>query len=185
MDQIETTKIHSVMGLIPTGSSLIVTRPFRNPHHTISDAGLIGGGQIPKPEEVSLSHNGVLFLDELPVDFEEEESIEHDARILGRKDFIRGILREVDKNLRRQSRLGEKRNLIGKYIKKVCREESVAEEELRMGGDKRMASRARAKIAYHLRHESWIPMAEIAKYLGVCTSAISKAIRNWEAREEK
>jgi magnesium chelatase family protein len=65
-ESLETTKIHSVMGLIPVQSSLIVTRPFRNPHHTISDAGLIGGGQIPKPGEVSLSHNGVLFLDELP-----------------------------------------------------------------------------------------------------------------------
>ena len=65
-ESLETTKIHSVMGLIPTDNALIVTRPFRNPHHTISDAGLIGGGQIPKPGEVSLSHNGVLFLDELP-----------------------------------------------------------------------------------------------------------------------
>ena len=65
-ESLETTKLHSVMGLIPTDNALIVTRPFRNPHHTISDAGLIGGGQIPKPGEVSLSHNGVLFLDELP-----------------------------------------------------------------------------------------------------------------------
>ncbi len=65
-ESLETTKIHSVMGLVPTDNSLIVIRPFRNPHHTISDAGLIGGGQIPKPGEVSLSHNGVLFLDELP-----------------------------------------------------------------------------------------------------------------------
>ncbi len=65
-ESIETTKIHSIMGLLRQGQPLIATRPFRSPQHTISDAGLIGGGQVPKPGEVSLSHNGVLFLDELP-----------------------------------------------------------------------------------------------------------------------
>src|SRR5690625_6420205 len=65
-EALETTRIHSVAGTLPPDTALITRCPFRAPHHTVSDVALVGGGAIPRPGEISMAHNGVLFLDEMP-----------------------------------------------------------------------------------------------------------------------
>ena len=65
-ETLETSRIHSVLGMLSSGAPILTRRPFTAPHHTVSDAGLLGGGHDPRPGEISLAHNGVLFLDELP-----------------------------------------------------------------------------------------------------------------------
>ncbi|MDQ7837854.1 MAG: transposase [Thermodesulfobacteriota bacterium] len=116
---------------------------------------------------------------------DKKDSITHDARILGREDFVTEILKEADRNLKRQLRPRERTALIDQLIKKICKEEGVNEQELRMGGRRRKVSSARARIAYQLSSELGIPAAEIARQLGVCTSAIVKAIQNSESMKNK
>jgi len=106
--------------------------------------------------------------------------IEHDARILGGEDFVIEILRKASKMLRRQLRVGERGRLADELIQRICKEEGIGEEELRSGGQRRKVSKIRSLVAYRLSHELGMSMAEVARYLGVCTSGISKAIRNFE-----
>src|SRR5213592_121731 len=75
-EALECTKLHSISGVLPANAALVTTRPFRSPHHSISDAGLIGGGSVPRPGEVSLAHHGVPFLDEL-LEFRPEAPGDH------------------------------------------------------------------------------------------------------------
>jgi len=111
--------------------------------------------------------------------------MEHDARILGDRDFVTSILREADKKLKRQLHIGKRKVSIDETIKKFCDAEGVKEEELRNGGQRRKVSEVRAKISFHLRTEMSIPMAEIARHVGVCFSAIDKAVRKLESGTEK
>jgi REP element-mobilizing transposase RayT/transposase-like protein len=109
--------------------------------------------------------------------------IEHDCRILGSGDFVTEIIREAEKKVRRYIRVSEMKTSIDNAIKEICRKEGVAEQALRMGVRTRKYSRVRAKISYYLSHEFGVSRAEIARQLGVCTSAIAKAIQNMEGTE--
>jgi len=109
-----------------------------------------------------------------------EKRVKHDVRILGGEDFVGQILKEADRGLRRQLHWGRRKDLIDDVIKRLCKEEGVEEEELRNGGKRRKVSQARARISNYLSHEMGVPLAEIARQVGVCTSAVAKAIENQE-----
>jgi REP-associated tyrosine transposase len=113
------------------------------------------------------------------------EKMEYDSRILGSGDFVAGIIREAENTVKRYLRTSEINHSIDKSIKEICLKEGVGEQELRMGVRTRKFSRVRAKIAYYLSHEFGVSRAEIARQLGVCTSAIAKAIQNLEDVENK
>ena len=106
--------------------------------------------------------------------------VEYDARILGGGDFVSDILREADQRVKRYLPAREKGALKERIIKEMCKKEDVGESELRLGGKARRVTRVRSKIAWRLSREYGIPLAEIARDLGVCTSAIGKAVRKME-----
>jgi hypothetical protein len=110
------------------------------------------------------------------------EKVEYDARILGGGDFVSDIMREADRRVRRYLPLRGKGGLKERIIKEMCKKEQAGEGELRLGGQTRRISRVRCKIAWRLNREYGIPLAEIARDLGVCTSAIAKAVRKMEGR---
>jgi hypothetical protein len=113
------------------------------------------------------------------------ERMEHDDRILGNGDFVAEIIREAEKQVRRYLRVSELKTSIENAIKEICHKEGVEEQEMRMGVRTRKHSRVRAEISYHLSHEFGVSKAEIARQLGVCTSAIAKAIQNIEGKGNK
>ena len=105
------------------------------------------------------------------------ERTEHDSRILGSVDFVERMIREADEKLSRQMKHRGRKISIEEVIRKMCNEEGVCEQELRTGGQRRKISEVRAKIAYWLNREMGLSMAEIARNLGVGTSAIAMAIK--------
>lgn len=116
---------------------------------------------------------------------EKGENIAHDSRILGSGEFVTNILKEAEKNLKRQIRGAERRSFIDQVIKEICEKEGIEEKELRGGSQRRPVSRARSMIAYHLNRDFGITMAEIARNVGVCTTAVIKAIKKMDAQSKK
>jgi len=113
------------------------------------------------------------------------QSGKHDGRILGGEDFITQILEEADNRLKRQLQVGGRKDHIEEVIERLCKKEGIESEELRNGGKRKMVSQVRARIAYQLNHEMGVPLAEIARHVGVCTSAVAKAIENIDSQDEK
>ena len=109
----------------------------------------------------------------------------HDGRVLGGGDFVGEILREADTKLKRQLLNREREEVINTTMKEACIKGGIRETEVRNGGQRCEASKVRGKIAYYLTHEMGIPMAEIARHLGVCTSAIAKAVKKIESEKNK
>ena len=114
-----------------------------------------------------------------------KEEVKHDARILGGRDFVDDILREADRSLRRQLKVAGRKRSIDQVIKTMCEKEGIKEEELRNGGQRRRVSQLRAKVSYHLSRELRVPMAEIARHVGVCASAVVKTIQKMESMNQK
>ena len=110
-----------------------------------------------------------------------KKKVEHDGRILGGEDFVGQILKEADRRLTRQLQLGGKKEPIDQVIKRLCKEGGIEEGELRNGGKRRKVSEIRAKVSFHLSQEMGNPFAEIARHVGVCTSAVAKAVQTFEA----
>ncbi len=108
-----------------------------------------------------------------------------DARILGGGDFVSDILKEADEKLKRQLPSGRIKEIVDREINKQCEGEGVEESELRNGGQRRKASRVRAQIAYALSRGWGIPLAEIARNVGVSTSAVANAIAKFEKEKQK
>jgi len=107
--------------------------------------------------------------------------LEHDSRILGSVDFVKRVMREADETLARQMKHRGGKQSIEEVIRRMCKERGVGERELKLGGQRRKISEVRARIAYYLNREMGICMAEIARNLGVSTSAVAMAIKKEES----